>query len=325
MSKRATIAVVALAVRGAGIAALVLLNRARPSRTVKVGYLPIVAHLPLFVALEQGYFEREGVAVQPIKLGFKDFTTALVTGDVDVLAPNGFPAIFALEVQQGGRFKIFCPGCEISKKDGTVSAILVPKDSELSTLSQLKGKRIGAISPTQVLLVRLVVRSVGLQPDDVTIIQLDRSVASQALASKRIDALFALDPMATTLLTKGVARLVEGNLRAKYVFDPYWAGAAMTTADFVRSRPDAASRTMRAFDAAVEYIRANETKAKRLLLKHVPLDEEAAAEVDVYYFYKSTEKVDLAKMQELADLLSQYEIVKGKVDVKEMYLSTAPP
>src|SRR5207248_2015918 len=36
-------------------------------RTVKIGYLPIYVDLPLFVAKEQGFFQKHGVDVQTVR------------------------------------------------------------------------------------------------------------------------------------------------------------------------------------------------------------------------------------------------------------------
>ena len=57
------------------------------SKTLTAAYLPLTANLPLFVALEKGYFERNGIKVNAIEATSpNDIITALVAGKVDFAA-----------------------------------------------------------------------------------------------------------------------------------------------------------------------------------------------------------------------------------------------
>ena len=55
-------------------------------KKLRIGYLPIAASLPLFVAIEHGYFENEGFEVELIQFGSSnEMALAGIRGDLDVM------------------------------------------------------------------------------------------------------------------------------------------------------------------------------------------------------------------------------------------------
>jgi len=55
--------------------------------SVRLAWLPHLAHAPLAIALEEGYFEAEGLRIETIQLGSRDALVSLSQGRVDVTSP----------------------------------------------------------------------------------------------------------------------------------------------------------------------------------------------------------------------------------------------
>ena len=78
-------------------------HRKNPAK-VKIGYIEHSSALPFLIAYERGYFRKEGVDVELVLCGFKNFMDTLLTGRVDLITATSFPALF------GRPFKILWHG-----------------------------------------------------------------------------------------------------------------------------------------------------------------------------------------------------------------------
>ena len=77
---------------------------------IRLGYIKQAAELPLYVALENGYFEEQGLTVELVPLGYKEEMDALIRGDIEVIPATSMSLPFAVEGQEPGLIKIFQPG-----------------------------------------------------------------------------------------------------------------------------------------------------------------------------------------------------------------------
>lgn len=116
--------------------------------------------LPVFVAEEQGLFERHGLSIEYLRLGSVDkATTAVKEGaaDLAITPPEGAVADFLA----GGRLRILGANSE------RLPMSMVGR-REIATLADLRGRRIGTSSLTEgtAIYSRIMLEAVGLRPDD---------------------------------------------------------------------------------------------------------------------------------------------------------------
>src|SRR5690606_7596680 len=132
------------------------------------------------------------------------------------------------------------------------SAIVVTKDSPITSPEQLRGKKIAATQGTDPYFFLLQTLAVaGLTRDDVAIINLQHSDGKLALERGDVDAWAGLDPfMAQTELEAG-SRLIYRNLD----FNSY--GLLNANEDFLQSKPDIAAAVVRAYERARQWIKDN--------------------------------------------------------------------
>lgn len=169
---------------------------------VSVSAVPSTSSVVLFVAKEQGYFEKEGLGVRIVEFASgAEAERAMVTGAVD-MGGGGLGSTF-LMANQGIKAK----NVVLFQKKPIFTLVASNKlDAKPGDMKALKGKTIGISAPGSLtdLFLRIALRDAGLDPDrDVTIVATGGlSAHLPALQTGRVDAQMTWEP-ATVTLTKG--------------------------------------------------------------------------------------------------------------------------
>ena len=118
--------------------------RAQAAPKIRIGYWPVAAGLPFFAAIEKGYFKEAGLDVEPLKFaGAQQVMEAMLSGRSDGSSNGTGSANLAIgEIAQPGLFKIFATNPSNAKY--VLEEFLVPKDSPVKTMADLKGKRVAS-------------------------------------------------------------------------------------------------------------------------------------------------------------------------------------
>lgn len=291
--------------------------------SIRVGYLPYSSSLTFFVAHEKGFLTQAGLTVEPVKCASaNEAIDALRAGKLDFVMGVGLTTFFAVEGAAQGSFKCFQPCVE--DPNHVVSYLLIPKNSPVTNVSQLRAKRVGTYSGTsQVLVLRLLLRKLGFDPDNPSDVQLG-DVASNlqvdALVAGQFDAFLMLEPYASKAMLLHGAKSLVASPRVKYILDPFPAGANAVSTRFLADHPDLAAKVVAALDQAIEAIHKDEAAAKAILLKYdQTLTPELAAKSGIYRWWKKSE-TNVEAVQKYADLLYEGKALKKPVKVEEMFL-----
>ncbi|MNR88146.1 putative aliphatic sulfonates-binding protein precursor [compost metagenome] len=139
------------------------------------------------------------------------------------------------------------------------TALLVPKDSPIKTVADLKGKKIAATKGTDPYLFLLrTLKANGIKKSDVEIVHLQHADGRTALETGRIDAWAGLDPhMASSELQAG-SRLLYRNV----AFNTY--GFLNVTEDFAKKYPEQVKQVLQAYERARLWILANPREASQI-------------------------------------------------------------
>src|ERR671923_1820501 len=159
---------------------------------IGVPLFPTVSY-PVFIAQEKGFFERNGLRAEIIRINSEPTTyQALISGDID--ATSGAPTGLVQSNLQG------VPVVSLGSWDNLVSYTVATKE-KIDDLSQLKGKKIGInrLGGKSSLILRVMLEDAGLNTSkDVTLLQLGGSQERlAALIRGGIDAApvdFAFEP-----------------------------------------------------------------------------------------------------------------------------------
>ena len=140
-------------------------------------------HAAIFVAQEQGFFQKEGIQVNIISPADPDDGPKLVAAGHADLAITYQPQLI-VQVAQG------LPLVRIASLiDHPLNCLIVRKNSDIHTITDLKGKRIGYTSHIEgTLALNALLQKAGLTLNDVQTINIPYNL-TQALLTKRLDAI----------------------------------------------------------------------------------------------------------------------------------------
>jgi NitT/TauT family transport system substrate-binding protein len=169
-----------------------LMGVAQEKVRIGVPLFPTVS-FPVFIAQEKGFFEKNGLKAEIIRINSEPTTyQALISGDID--ATSGAPTGLVQSNLQG------VPVVSLGSWDNLVSYTVATRE-KIGDLSQLKGKKIGInrLGGKSSLILRVMLEDAGLNSTkDVTLLQLGGSQERlAALMRGGIDAApvdFAFEP-----------------------------------------------------------------------------------------------------------------------------------
>lgn len=290
---------------------------------VRLGYIEHAAELPVYVALEKGFFEEQNLKIELIPLGYKEEMDALIREDIDIIPATSMSLPLGVEGQDPGLIKIFHLGGIPSEDKEVVGAVVALEESLIYSLNDLKGKRVGVSSGVVDLFVmKTVLKKIGLDPiKEVDIIEMKKEILPLALNSKQVDALYITQPGLAILMSQTKSRIVVKNPRAKYIFDPFWSGCGVVTSSFIKERATDFEKYLKAVDKAIDYIDQNPIESKKFLAIYTPLEENLTSKMGMYFKIKATEEINLFQVQQIVDTFFELGALKTKVNVANLYLS----
>ncbi len=310
----------------AGVMVLAALPAAAQDK-VKVGVFPVSSSLPYFVAFERGFFKEQNIEPEMVRLiGGPPNVAAMISNQIDAAA--------VLVTIEGINADLKKPGVAMyialnsQNKTHQMEQFVVRKGFSATTLKDLKGAKImSAPGPANVTMAKAALAAVGLKEGDYSIDQLDTAQHVNAMTAGTFDAGYTLEPNASTMRKRGVARTIESGVIAHYVLgDPEanaFVGGCALTSDFIKSRPDVAKRFTAAWAKAVEFINTDPEDARKYLAKNTLTPDDVVDTVPMikYYMVKELTPEDKALYQKFIDFSVQTGTLPQKVDVTK-YLQT---
>jgi NitT/TauT family transport system substrate-binding protein len=257
-------------------------GQAPETAKLRVSTIPIAGMVPIHAANKLGYFKDAGLEVNvEFAAGGAQTVPLLVQGTLQLA--NGPAVSIALANQQGFNLRLIPPTLDDKRSPPGQTASLVKSDGPVKSVADLKGRRIGVntINSVNWLYDRAFLRKHGLDPSQVTYVEIPFPSMIDALARGSVDAINVAQPFHRIAVNSGQARVlghpfveVQPGLHiAAYAGSATWLD---TNPNTVRAFVDAMRRS-------VEYLRAspNEaknliaefTKSKRELVEQIPIDD----------------------------------------------------
>ncbi len=294
--------------------------RAQAGPKIRIGFWPVAAGLPFFAAIEKGYFKEAGLDVEPLKFaGAQQVMEAMLSGRSDGSSNGTGSANLAIgEIAQPGLFKIFCTNPSNARH--VLEQFLVPKDSPVKTVAELKGKRVASGPGIQnVTLAKTMLERAGAGAMNVTELPIGQHVA--ALAAGQVDAVYTLEPTGTVGRLNGTTRMLEAGVVAHYILGdpmaPWHGGSASLTSDFIKKHPEIARRYIAAYTRGVQLVRTQPNEARQFMKGYTAIEGPLTNEVPLasYMLYNEFKPADIAYFQKFFDLFTEKGIFEKKVAV----------
>lgn len=284
--------------------------------TVRIGYLNIVASLPLFIADEKGLLRQQGVQYELIPFATSNqLVDAIVAHNIDCFVESSAVPVLAAELRAPGYMKIFAAS-EITES-APFDAIIVSNSSPIRDLSGLDGKNVGVFpGSTATKLLQAFLREKGIASDTVTFSPIPPQNQLAALSEGAIDALHAYEPTTAIALAKGNFRRIYGSVYAE-MLSPNPQGVAVVSTTFVQEQPELAKRTIDALEAAMDFMRQHDADSRAVMQQRFRLSDNAETAV-VFLYMSGHAEIDRNALQRYADMLHALGELDGRVDTAQM-------
>ncbi|MHB0819750.1 ABC transporter substrate-binding protein [Stutzerimonas stutzeri] len=301
------------------VPALLLVSAfAQAQETFKVGYIRVMDDAQAMVAHEAQLYKKHGLDVELVEFSSgTDLIKAIVGGQLDT-GVLGFTNAVAW-ASKGADLKV------VGGAQQGYHSILVRNETGIEDVAGLKGHRLASQregSTADSVLRGVTLKAVGLAPSDVNIMGVSPAVAVQSLVSGRVDAAFLFEPY------DRIAQLVAP-VKQIYEIGEVWPFPCMvviTSGETLSKRKEAVWKSLDAQREAIELLENQPAEAARLIagyfiaeptlktlergeLPREVVIEEAIATQD---FTAKLDEADLARIQELADILQELGSLKTR-------------
>jgi len=274
---------------------------ARESVIFAVGGMPLSA--PVYVALEKGFFEKEGLDVtfQPHAAG-KDALASVVGGRAHFCASAETPVMFA--ALQGEKILILATVATARNH----LKIVARKDTGIAGPKDLKGKRVAAFrrGAAEYFLDAYLTYH-GIRKADVRVLDVGPEETIAALKSGAIDAAVTWDPLlATQLKALGGDATVLENER---IYQLQWNIVAGK--EFVAGHPELVDKVLRALIEGIAFVREHPEEAHAITARRLGGESFDLAEYDFRVTLGQSLLVNLENQ-------ARWAIRNGLVDAREV-------
>ena len=238
---------------------------------IRVGYIPIVNCLAIYIASENGYFHDEGIDVELIPLiGGEKIMTALTKGEVDVGFSNVASTIFGFD--DGAEFVSIVGG---AAQDVTcpVHGIFVRSDSQIQTVKDLGNTKIAVNTNRAIdeVMVPPLVIKYGADPSGIKFVPIPFPEMFAALDRGNVDAVVQIEPFVTIgNIDPSLRRISYNYIELQPVTE---ISSLVAMKSWINSDPKTATAFRDAMIAAAEFANTHAQEARNILGKYVALEK----------------------------------------------------
>ncbi|BDE04978.1 hypothetical protein WPS_02540 [Vulcanimicrobium alpinum] len=295
---------------------------AQTSTKILVGYWPVAAALPFFVAAQMGYWKDAGADVELVKFADQvKVTEALLAGRINATATGtGSTQLALAEIASPNFFKIL--GANLSSQKSILDEVIVAKDSPYKTIADLKGKKIATgVGPQAMLEAKIIFGKNGV---DTPPMELAPAQHVASIAAGQIDAAYTYEPNGTVGRLNGTVRVLEAGVRSKYLLGnpdaPWYGGAAVIAAETLKNAPGDVKKYITGMKRGFDEVRKNINAARAVYPAYTTFDVKLAEAIPAisYTLYDEFKPADIRYFQDNFDLFYSEKIFSRKLQVAPM-------
>jgi NitT/TauT family transport system substrate-binding protein len=283
--------------------------------TIRVGAQATSYPVALYIAHARGFFAEEGLTVEPVTLAGADALSLVEGGVLDISQTNYVSTLRA--VSRDKKVKVVADMFQAAP--GTF-ALMVPKNSPIKTVADLKGRTIlvNALKNVATLAVTAQLRAAGLSEKDVTFAVMPTPDMGEAIHAGQADAGLVSEPFVTAN---------RGALGFRVLADPMSGPTAglplagwMATDEWAVRHPKTLAAFQRAISRAQELASRDRSVIETTLPAYTLIDVKTASEITLGAY---PSRLDPVRLQNLADLMLEYKYIRRPVDVTSV-IATHP-
>ncbi|MEV0617911.1 ABC transporter substrate-binding protein [Nonomuraea sp. NPDC050404] len=283
---------------------------------LKVATLPAIDSAAIYVAVNQGLFEKEGLDVTPeILQSSPDAIPMMVKGEIDAAFGN-YVSMFAAHDKQALKLRILAEGSRAAPDSLSIMAL---PNSPIKTPKDLEGKTINVnvLHNFQELALTQVLKANNVDPTTIKYVQVTFQSIMPSWKDGQIDAAYLGEPMVTS---------ATSTMGARKILDPASGPAAefpisgyVSTQDWYDKYPKTAAAFQRAIHNAAKLMEKNREVVAKVLPNFTQIDAATAATVTFPYFSSNDNPV---RLQRVADWMLEAKWLTKEIDVETLMSPT---
>lgn len=293
-----------------GVAGFSLLRDMSWAQTkAKLGYMKIVDNAAMFMAMEKGFFTKEGLQLETVPLaGGAPIINGVTSGDLQFGWSNVI-SLYQARVE-GFDFKLVAGGATNVKTKNESHAIQVAKNSTIKTAKDLEGKTVAVNTLNNIvhLMAMAWIDKNGGSSSKVKFVELPFPQMEAALGAGKVDAISIHEPFATAAVEKGNARLLAqpwGDVLPKFLIASWFASEK-----WIAKNRKTAQAFVRAIDRGIDAIQADPEGSRAAMVKWAGLKAELAGKIGLPVFEKGISEKDI---QATIDLTRKYKLISKDI------------
>jgi NitT/TauT family transport system substrate-binding protein len=280
--------------------------------------VPVVDVAPLYLGIDKGFFEEEGLDVEPVVAqGGAAIIPAVVAGDQEI----GFSNVVSLMLGQTQDLpvKIISQGIQATDDpDNDTAAIAVKGDSDIQEPADLEGKTIAinTLNNISQLTVTAALDSEGVDTSTLSFVEVPLPDMVGQLEAGQIDAAGLVEPFVTTGKNAGQRMIIYDRVAT----EPEMTIATYFTSDsYLQDNPDVVEAFVRAMNRSLEYATENPDEARQAIANYTQIPPDVLADV-VLPLWQTDLNVD--SIENTAQLMVDQGIAESEPDVDALIADT---
>jgi ABC-type nitrate/sulfonate/bicarbonate transport system substrate-binding protein len=288
--------------------------RAEDLRRILYGTTASPSHLPIWVAKDAGYFEKNGLNVEPVQIrGGSLITLAIITGDLP-FSGAGAESVVAARAAGGDVILLACPV--------DADPVYLITRPEIKSAQDLKGQAsaVTRYGSTTHFYLRAALKHIGLNPDkDMTILQLGAGPEMVVALDRGAIAAAALTTRyAIPFLQRGWPVLVDlSNTDLVYP-----SSCVTSSRAFMRAEPKTTHDFLRAYVSGIHLIKKDPRFAEKSFAKWMREKDAAIVKKTVEAYGRLFKTAPYVPDKGIENVI--HDLVKARPDFKQ-YLGWPEP
>jgi sulfonate transport system substrate-binding protein len=280
------------------------------TKVVNIGsFSRAIDYAPYIVAKNNGLFD-EVAAKYGVNINYVEFQTlpaineALATNNLDIVFEAEPPAIIGKAAGIG--LSIVSPGVSL------VQEIVVPSESDINEVTDLKGKKIAVPSGSSSHYgLNMILKQAGLTGDDVEIIDMNPQDGKAAFVARQIDGWAIWPPFVEQEQYAKTGRVLRGS-------NVFIQSIAAMRDSFKEENPELAKDLVAAIKESQQWILQNTAEAQKIVADELGIELGVVELAWGKHNFNPTIGVEeIADIQNKADFLFEMGLVKTNVNVDD--------
>jgi len=277
-----------------------------------------IFYAPMYVAIEEGYFEEEGIEVELVNgLGADKTMTAVLSGESEIGFMGSEASVY---VYNEGASDYVVNFAQLTQRAGN---FLVSREAEEDfNMTDLKGKTVlgGRKGGMPQMVFEYILKKYGMDPStDLNIIQnIDFGMTAQAFSGGSGDYTVEFEPSATALEKEGAGYVVS-SLGVESGYVPYTAFSAKKS--YIEKNPEVIEGFVKALQKGMDYVSSHtpEEIAEIIQPQFAETDRDTLVTIITRYYDQDSWKEDLVFSEDAYTLLLDILESAGELEKRPPY------